>query len=97
MLVGPNPEACLENLTAEFRENTEKLFQLDLADCMKLEAFKEFVMPKLDYAFKSTLAHRKGAGSLCQENCQAVAGLAGAHLWHLLCSLVHGRARTAKC
>ena len=64
VLLGPNPEACLAELAAEFRESTEKIFQSGLADWMKLEAFKEFVMPKLDYAFRSTLAHRKWAREL---------------------------------
>ena len=59
VLLGPNPEACLGELAAEFRESTEKIFQSGLADWMKLEAFREFVMPKLDYAFRSTLVHRK--------------------------------------
>ena len=59
VLLGPNPEACLDKLAGEFRENTEKLFQSGLADWMKLEAFKEFVVPKLDYALRSTLAHKK--------------------------------------
>ena len=61
MLLGPNPEACLGGLETEFKESTEKLFQSPRADLMKLEAFKEFVMPKLDYAFRSTLVHRKWA------------------------------------
>ena len=39
VLLGPNPEACVGGLTKEFRANTEKLFQSDLADWMKLEAF----------------------------------------------------------
>ena len=59
VLLGPNPEACLDELAAEFREDTEKLFQSGLADWMKLEAFKQFVVPKLDYALRSTLAHKK--------------------------------------
>ena len=59
VLLSPNPEACLDKLVDEFRENTEKLFQSGLADWMKLEAFKEFVVPKLDYALQSTLAHKK--------------------------------------
>ena len=54
----PDPEACLGGLETEFKECTEKA---PLADWIKLEAFKVFVMPKLDYAFRSTLAHRKWA------------------------------------
>ena len=52
--VGPNPEACLDELAAEFRESTEQLFQSGLANWMKLEAFMKFVMPKLDYALVYT-------------------------------------------
>ena len=59
VLIGPNPEACLDKLAAEFKVDTEKLFQSALADWMKLEAFKQFVVPKLDYALRSTLAHKK--------------------------------------
>ena len=64
VLLGPDPEACLAGLETEFKESTKKLFQSPLADWMKLEAFKEFVMPKLDYVFRSTLAHRKWAMKL---------------------------------
>ena len=49
---------------AEFRESTEKIFQSGLADWMKLEAFREFVMPKLDYAFRSTPVNTKQARKL---------------------------------
>ena len=59
VLFSSNPEACLDKLTDEFRENTEKLFQSSLADWMKLEAFKEFVVPKLDYVLQSTQVHKK--------------------------------------
>ena len=59
VLIGPDPETCLEKLAEEFRDNTKKLFQSALADWMKLEAFKEFVVPKLDYALRSTLGHKK--------------------------------------
>ena len=62
--MGPNLEACLDELTADFRESTEKIFQSGVADWMKLEAFQDFVMPKLDYVFRSTLAHRKWAREL---------------------------------
>ena len=48
----------------EFRANTEKLFQSGLADWMKLEAFKEFLMPKLDYVLRSTLVHKNWAVNL---------------------------------
>ena len=58
VLIGPDPEACLGKLATEFREDTEKLFQSSLADWMKL-AFKEFVVPKLAYTLRSTLAHKK--------------------------------------
>ena len=51
-----NPEVCLDKFAAEFRKNMEKLFQSALADWMELEAF---VVPKLDYALCSTLAHKK--------------------------------------
>ena len=64
VLLGPTLEACLDKLAAEFRDSTEKLFQSGLADWMKLEAFKEFVVPKLDYALRSTLAHKKWAKEL---------------------------------
>ena len=64
VLLGPNPDTCLDRLTADFRQDTEKLFRSGLADWMKLEAFKEFVMPKLDYAIRSTLAHKKWAQKL---------------------------------
>ena len=64
VLLGPDPEACIGGLETEFKESTEKLFQSPLADWMKLEAFKEFVMPKLDYVLRSTLAHRKWAMKL---------------------------------
>ncbi len=59
VLLGPNLEACLDKLAEEFRVNTEKLFRSTLADWMKLEAFKEFVVPKLDYVLRSTLVHKK--------------------------------------
>ena len=45
VLIGPDPETCLKKLAEEFRDNTEKLFQSALADSMKLEVFKEFVVP----------------------------------------------------
>ena len=61
VLLGPNPDSCLEKLADNFREDTKKLFQSGLADWMKLEAFREFVMPKLDYAMRSTLAHKNWA------------------------------------
>ena len=48
-----------DELAEEFRVNTEKLFKSALADWMKLEAFKEFIVPKLDYVLRSTLAHKK--------------------------------------
>ena len=64
VLLGPNLEACLADLAVEFKANTEKLFQSGLADWMKLEAFKEFVVPKLDYALRSTLAYKKWAKEL---------------------------------
>ena len=64
VLLDPNPETCLDELAAAFRDETEKLFQSCLADWMKLEAFKEFVMPKLDCALRSTLAHKKWATKL---------------------------------
>lgn len=64
VLLGPNPEACLDKLAEEFRVNTEKLFKSALADWMKLEAFKEFVVPKLDYVLRSTLAHKKWGKNL---------------------------------
>ena len=37
----------------------EMLFQSALTDWMKLEAFKKFAVPKLDYALQSTLVHKK--------------------------------------
>ena len=61
VLLGPNPDSCLEKLADNFREDTKKLFQSGLADWMKLEAFRDFVMPKLDYAMRSTLAHKNWA------------------------------------
>ena len=61
VLLGPNPETCLDELASEFRDNVEKLFQSCLADWMKLEAYKVFFMAKLDYALRSTLAHKKWA------------------------------------
>ena len=61
VLLGPDPEACIGGLTEEFRANTEKLFQSGLADWMKLEAFKEFLMPKLDFVLRSTLVHKNWA------------------------------------
>ena len=64
VLLGPNLEACLDKLAEEFRVNTEKLFKSALADWMKLEAFKEFVVPKLDYVLRSTLAHKKWGKNL---------------------------------
>ena len=64
VLFGPNSEACLDKLAEEFRVNTEKLFKSALADWMKLEAFKEFVVPKLDYVLRSTLAHKKWGKNL---------------------------------
>ena len=45
-------------------QSTEKIFQSGLADWMKLEAFREFVMPKLDYAFRSTPVNTKRARKL---------------------------------
>ena len=59
VLLGPNLEACRDKLADEFRVNTEKLFKSAQADWMKLEAFKEFVVPKLDYVLRSTLAYKK--------------------------------------
>ena len=44
--------------------NTEKFFKSALADWMKLETFKEFVVPKLDYVLQSTLAHKKWGKNL---------------------------------
>ena len=64
VVLGPNPDTCLDRLAADFRQDTEKLFRSGLADWMKLEAFKEFVMPKLDYAIRSTLARKKWAQKL---------------------------------
>ena len=59
VLLGANPEAHLDQLAKDFKMDVESLFQSPLADWMKLEAFKEFVMPKLDYVFRTTLAHKK--------------------------------------
>ena len=61
VLLGANPEAHLDHLAKDFKMDVESLFQSPLADWMKLEAFKEFVMPKLDYVFRTTLAHKKWA------------------------------------
>ena len=61
VLLGANPEAHLDQLAKDFKMDDESLFQSPLADWMKLEAFKEFVMPKLDYVFRTTLAHKKWA------------------------------------
>ena len=79
ILLGPDPEACVGGLTKEFRANTEKLFQSDLADWMKLEAFKEFLMPMQTgfcaqvYLGAQKLGHE--VGSLYQVNCEVVARL----------------------
>ena len=64
VLLGPDPEACIGGLTKEFRANTEKLFQCGLADWMKLEAFNEFLMPKLDFVLRSILVHKNWAEKL---------------------------------
>ena len=64
VLLGPNPDSCLDKLAADFRQDTQRLFESGLADWMKLEAFKEFVVPKLDYAIRSTLAHKNWAVKL---------------------------------
>ena len=61
VLLGPNPDSCLDTLAADFRQDTQKLFESGLADWMKLEALKEFVIPNLDYAIRSTLAHKNRA------------------------------------
>ena len=61
VLLGPNPDTCLDKLAADFLQDTQRLFESGLADWMKLEAFKEFVVPKLDYAIRSTLAHKNWA------------------------------------
>ena len=62
--------------------NTEKVFKSARADWMKLEAFKEFVVPKLDYVLRSTLAHKKWGKNLenYQENCQTVIRFARANV-----------------
>ena len=44
--------------------NTEKLFKSVQAHWMKLEAFKEFIVPKLDYVLRSTLAYKKWGKNL---------------------------------
>ena len=64
VLVGPNPAAALGELAEDFKEATVKNFQSPLADWMKLEAYRSFVHPKLDYPLRSTLATRKWAGDL---------------------------------
>ena len=64
VLLGPNPDSCLDKLAADFRQDTQRLFESGLADWMKIEAFKEFVVPKLDYAIRSTLAHKNWAVKL---------------------------------
>ena len=61
VLLGPNPDTCLDKLVADFRRDTQKVFESGLADWMKLEAFREFVVPKLDYALRSTLAKKNWA------------------------------------
>ena len=38
VLIGPDPNACLDRPAANFREDTEKLFQSPLADWMKLDS-----------------------------------------------------------
>ena len=43
VLLGPNPDSCLYKIAADFRQDTQKLFESGLADS-KLEAFKEFVL-----------------------------------------------------
>ena len=58
VLLGPNPDSCLDKLAADYRQDTQRLLESGLADWMKLEAFKEFVVPKLGYAIRSTLAHK---------------------------------------
>ena len=44
---------------------------------MNLEAFREFVMPKLDYALRSTLVHRKLARKLDRFTRGVVRGALG--------------------
>ena len=55
------PEPHLDQLAEDFKKDAERVFQLPLADWMKLEAFRDFVMPKLDYVLRTTLAHKKWA------------------------------------
>jgi len=43
------------------QKDIESVFQSPLADWMKLKAFRDFVMPKLDYVPWTTLAHKKWA------------------------------------
>ena len=57
-------DSCLDKLAANFRQDTQRLFESGLADWMKLEAFKEFVVLKLDYTIHSTLAHKNWAMKL---------------------------------
>ena len=64
VLLSPNPEVCPADFTVELKANTEKNFQFGLADWMKLEPFKKFVVPKLDYVLRSTLVHKKWAKEL---------------------------------
>ena len=61
VLLGANPEAHLDQLSKDFKKDVESVFQSPLADWMKLEAFRDFVMPKLDYVLRTTLAHKKWA------------------------------------
>ena len=76
-MLGPNPEACLDKLTDEFRESTEKLFQSGLTHWMKLEAFKKFLVPKLDYVLQCTLAHKKWEKEFVQCTVKRSLGLPG--------------------
>ena len=57
VLLGANPEAHLELKTSRWTSRAS--FSLFWCNLMKLEAFKEFVMPKLNCVFRTTLGHKK--------------------------------------
>ena len=57
VLLGVNLEAHLELKTSRWTSRAS--FSLLWRNWMKLEAFKEFVMPKLNYVFRTTLDHKK--------------------------------------
>ena len=58
MLLGANPKAHLDQLAKDLKMDVVSIASGGLNET---EAFKEFVMPKLDFMFRTTLPHTKWA------------------------------------